>query len=103
MDECHRYASEKIHVVKALSLMKQKSCTFRTLALSATPGPSKDKIQAVITNLSISKLIYYDEEDEDVKPYLHSREIVVKEVSSITIKSEAHTINKMVNSIFIQV
>ena len=71
--------------------MMKAGVGVRIVALSATPGNNPEKIQEVLTNLCIAKLEVKDEEDADVKPYVHSRdvkEIVIKQTMRISMISD---------------
>lgn len=60
IDECHR-AVGNFSYSKIVRLMNKMDVGFRLIGLSATPGYEHDKIQEVISNLNISKVIYKDE------------------------------------------
>ena len=73
VDECHR-AVGQADIVKAIKDMRNsKKCKFRVLGLSATPGSSHEHVQEVIDALGISTLVFKDEEDKDVAPYVHNK------------------------------
>jgi ERCC4-related helicase len=79
VDECHR-ATGQADIVKAVKDMRNvKKCKFRVLGLSATPGSSHEQVQEVIDSLGISTLVFKDEMDKDVAPYVHNKrsEVVV--------------------------
>ena len=79
VDECHR-ATGQADIVKAVKDMRNvKECKFRVLGLSATPGSSHEQVQEVIDSLGISTLVFKDETDKDVAPYVHNKrsEVVV--------------------------
>ncbi len=79
VDECHR-ATGQADIVKAVKDMRNiKKCKFRVLGLSATPGSSHEQVQEVIDSLGISTLVFKDETDKDVAPYVHNKrsEVVV--------------------------
>ena len=81
VDECHR-ATGQADVVQAVKHMRnvQKS-KFRVLGLSATPGSSPEQVQEVINSLGINQVVFKDENDKDVAPYVHNKE------------SETHVVN----------
>jgi len=73
VDECHR-AVGQADIVKAVKDMRNsKQCKFRVLGLSATPGSSHEQVQEVIDSLGISTLVFKDESDKDVAPYVHNK------------------------------
>ncbi|KAL9646847.1 hypothetical protein ABK040_013707 [Willaertia magna] len=74
VDEAHK-ATKNYSFVTVTKLIGAKSDHFRVLALTATPGKDHSMIQQVITNLRISHMEVRDEDDKDVKPYIHEREI----------------------------
>ena len=79
VDECHR-ATGQADIVKAIKDMRNaKNCKFRLLGLSATPGSSHEQVQEVIDSLGISTLVFKDETDKDVAPYVHNKrsEVVI--------------------------
>lgn len=81
VDECHR-ATGQADVVQALKHMRQlKKSKFRVLGLSATPGSSQEQVQEVINSLGINTVVFKDETDRDVAPYVHKKE------------SETHVVN----------
>jgi len=49
---------------------------YRIVGLSATPGNCLEKIQEVIGSLRAFRLESKDENDPDVKKYIHSKEII---------------------------
>ena len=48
---------------------------FRVLALSATPGSDLRAVQRVLYNLNIARIEIRSEEDKDVVPYTHLKQI----------------------------
>ena len=56
--------------------MEKSNVGYRVMALSATPGNSLENIQQVIDNLCISKIEIRSEEDPDVRPYVHAKDII---------------------------
>lgn len=84
-DECHR-AVGGYSYTKIIELMNVLEVGFRVVGLSATPGSEIEKIQEVISNLNIKKIVYKDENDKDVKKYLHDKaikDVVIAESSII--------------------
>ena len=68
LDECHK-AKGKFAYVTALEKIAQSNQSFRVLALSASPGSTKQKIQETFTNCRISHLEYISDKDPRVAPY----------------------------------
>ncbi|GAX72692.1 hypothetical protein CEUSTIGMA_g148.t1 [Chlamydomonas eustigma] len=79
VDECHR-AVGNASMAKAVDFLRRGRARFRLLGLSATPGSSSDAIQDIIRTLMISSIEFRNEEDADVAPYCHSKEVEVVEV-----------------------
>ncbi|KAL4492035.1 hypothetical protein ABPG72_008456 [Tetrahymena utriculariae] len=74
-DEAHR-GTGKYAYVNIVSHFEALGYGYRILALSATPGNEFEQIQDVLKNLRISKLEIKDEEDPDIKQYIHSKQII---------------------------
>ncbi len=79
-DEAHRsvgnyayvYIAEKYHFQAKDPLI---------LGITASPGASSEKIEEVCHNLSISRVQVRTEDDPDVKPYVHYRDIEWRHIS----------------------
>ncbi|GJN28614.1 hypothetical protein PR202_gb16761 [Eleusine coracana subsp. coracana] len=65
---------------------------LRILALTATPGSKHADIQNVINSLCISELVYYDEEDSEVRKHINTRDV---EVKKIPFGSDATEVNNL--------
>ncbi|EFJ47926.1 hypothetical protein VOLCADRAFT_117719, partial [Volvox carteri f. nagariensis] len=79
VDECHR-ALGKAAPVTALQTLRSEQLRFRVVGLSATPGSSPESVQEVIRNLGISRVEFKSNEDPDVSPYCHKKQVDVMEV-----------------------
>ena len=79
IDEAH-HANGNYAYVNVVRLVAAYNSQFRVVGLSATPGSDVDKIQAVIYNLMISKIIYKDEDDIDISKYQHKTDIEIVKV-----------------------
>ncbi|GIL83863.1 hypothetical protein Vretifemale_12587, partial [Volvox reticuliferus] len=79
VDECHR-ALGKAAPVAALQTLRSEQLRIRVVGLSATPGSNADSVQEVIRNLGISRVEFRSEEDPDVSPYCHKKQVDVIEV-----------------------
>ncbi len=55
--------------------MSDVKCGFRIIGLSATPGHEPERVQAVIGNLNLVRIIYKDDKDPDVRRYLNEKTI----------------------------
>eukprot|EP00826_Nyctotherus_ovalis_P010427 TRINITY_DN12748_c0_g5_i1.p1 TRINITY_DN12748_c0_g5~~TRINITY_DN12748_c0_g5_i1.p1 ORF type:complete len:704 (+),score=175.44 TRINITY_DN12748_c0_g5_i1:47-2113(+) len=73
-DEAHRATGNYAYCIIVKELMEAKT-GYRIVALSATPGPNIQSIQQIIENLCIAKVEARSEEDVDVKPYTHCKNI----------------------------
>ncbi len=74
VDECHRAVGNYAYVFIA-----QHYCTTANnpllLAMTASPGGDQAKVQEVCCNLHIEAIETRVETDEDVRPYIHERDI----------------------------
>lgn len=90
LDEAHKSIG-KFAYTNIIKHFENSKAGIRIIALSATPGNNPLKIQEVLTNLCIARLEAKDEDDLDVKPYIHSkeiREVIVKQTNGISSVSE---------------
>ncbi|XP_021801166.1 DEAD-box ATP-dependent RNA helicase FANCM isoform X4 [Prunus avium] len=95
IDEAHRALGNYSYSVAVRELMAAQ-VQLRILALSATPGSKQQAVQQVIDNLYISTLEYRNEDDGDVKKYVHNREV---ELIQVAMGQEAVEIdNKLVEA-----
>lgn len=53
------------------------------LQLTCNPTAKQQTVQQIINNLSISSLEYRDENDADVRPYVHNREVELIKVCMV--------------------
>ena len=76
-DEAHRAVKEYSYTLisKKFYDNKDKDKIPILLALSASPGSSKEKIQQICSNLFIEQTIVKSEEDEDVLPYVFNTDV----------------------------
>lgn len=74
VDEAHRAVGDYDYVFLAKQY-SQKAENPRILALTASPGSEKEKINTVCKNLFIEKIEARGERDEDVSPYVQKKEI----------------------------
>lgn len=80
-DEAH-HARHKHAYSMITRMVAERNSQFRIVGLSATPGSNIESIQSVVYNLMISKIIYKDSNDPDIKQYQHNTDIEI-----ITVKS----------------
>ncbi|MDD1658889.1 MAG: DEAD/DEAH box helicase, partial [Methanomicrobiales archaeon] len=74
VDECHRAVGNYAYVFIARRYMETARAPL-ILAMTASPGGDREKVQEVCMNLSIAHVETRVESDEDVRPYVHEREI----------------------------
>ena len=73
-DESHKAVGNYDYVFIAKAIMK-KSDYPRILALTASPGSDKEKVDEIIKNLFIEEIEIRNNLDEDVKPYVQEVDI----------------------------
>jgi len=74
VDECHRAVGNYAYVFIAERYLKEAKKPL-ILAMTASPGGVREKIQKVCGHLAIGHVETRVETDEDVRPYVHEREI----------------------------
>jgi ATP-dependent DNA helicase MPH1 len=72
VDEAHRATGGYAYSV-AIRDMMAFNPHFRVLALTATPGSSRDAVQAVVDSMHISHIEIRDEQALDLRQYLHRK------------------------------
>lgn len=72
VDEAHR-AQKKYAYCGVIRAISRVHCHFRVLALSATPGSSKESVQDVVDNLRIAHVEVRTEDDTEVAKHTHTR------------------------------
>ena len=70
-DEAHRAMKEYAYTSIAKEYINQSSCPY-ILAMTASPGAERKRIQEVCNNLFIEHIEYRSEDDPDVKPYVNA-------------------------------
>ena len=73
-DEAHRAMKEYAYTSIAKEYIKQSSCPY-ILAMTASPGAERKRIQEVCNNLFIEHIEYRSEDDPDVKPYVNTIDV----------------------------
>jgi Fanconi anemia group M protein len=76
IDEAHR-ATGNYAYTQVVHELASRSDRFRVLALSATPGSDAKKVQSVLTHLQIAHIELRAEDDPEVLPYTHQRQMEV--------------------------
>lgn len=79
-DEAHR-ARKDYHYVEIAKRYRRSNPKGRILALTASPGSTKERIEEICRNLFVTKIESRTEEDPDVRPYLVPVMIEWKKVS----------------------
>jgi Fanconi anemia group M protein len=79
-DEAHR-ARKDYHYVEIAKRYRRSNPKGRILALTASPGSTKERIEEICRNLFITKIESRAEEDPDVRPYLVPVTVEWKKVS----------------------
>jgi ERCC4-related helicase len=69
-DEAHRAVKDYAYTLIAKYYVQQSSHPV-ILAMTASPGSDRDRIEEVCNNLSIEKIEYRNEDDVDVKQYIN--------------------------------
>lgn len=74
IDEAHRAVGD--YAYTSIARMYVQQARERTiLAMTASPGASREKIEEIKGNLFIDRVEVRDENDDDVKPYVHDTKI----------------------------
>src|SRR5918998_4763529 len=73
-DEAHRAMKEYAYTSIAKEYINQSSCPY-ILAMTASPGAERNRIQEVCNNLLIEHIEYRSEDDPDVKAYVNAIEV----------------------------
>lgn len=70
LDECHRGVGDYPYPFIA-ELYMRRAKNPRILGLTASPGATKEKIEAICRGMHMERVEIRTESDEDVKPYVH--------------------------------
>ena len=73
-DEAHRAMKKYAYTSIAKEYINQSSCPY-ILAMTASPGAERKRIQEVCNNLFIEHIEYKSEDDPDVKPYVNAIDV----------------------------
>ena len=74
VDECHRAVGNYAYVFLAQRYLATADKPL-LLAMTASPGGMQEKVQEVCGNLGIAHIETRTEDDPDVRPYVHERDI----------------------------
>lgn len=95
IDEAHR--SRMKYASTFLSEAYNKTArSKRILALTASPGNTKEKIEEICNNLNINAIEIRSLEDEDVKPYVQEKKI---EWINVDLPKEFNNIKNLINQL----
>ena len=92
-DEAHRGVGKYAYTFIAKKYMEQ-SIDPKILALTASPGKNKEKIEEVMQNLHLDHVEVRTDEDSDVKPYIQEVKTIWKDVE---LPEEMHEIIALLN------
>jgi Fanconi anemia group M protein len=73
-DECHRGTGDYAYSFIS-KVYKKHNEKGKVLGLSASPGSDKEKILEVCLNLNLNEVVFMNEKNAEVKPYLKKKEI----------------------------
>jgi ERCC4-related helicase len=76
-DEAHRAVKDYAYTSIAMDYVQQSSHPV-ILAMTASPGSEKRRMEEVCNNLYIEQIEYRNEEDGDVKPYINPIDVIWK-------------------------
>jgi len=79
LDECHRGVGNYAYVFLAQRYLESAASPL-ILAMTASPGGQREKVEEVCRNLGIERVESRTEQDRDVAPYIHERDIEVIDV-----------------------
>jgi len=96
IDECHRSRQHFANTIISQHYVK-KSNFPRILALTASPGSTKKKINEIKENLFIEAIEIRDEESKDVLPYIQKK--VVQHIE-VELPPKFKQIHKLVSTIY---
>src|SRR3989344_5720256 len=96
IDEAHR-SRENFANTKVASFYEKQSQYPRIIALTASPGGSREKINEICKNLFIEKVEIRDEHHEEVSEFVKKKDIKWVEVS---LPKEMKDIHKRIKSVY---
>jgi ERCC4-related helicase len=98
VDECHRAVGNYAYVFVARKYMETARSPL-ILAMTASPGGREEKVTEVCTNLSIDIIESRTDQDPDVSPYIHQREIEVIEIGlPVPLRQAVDELNQLLDS-----
>jgi Fanconi anemia group M protein len=98
VDEAHRSVKEYSYVAVAKVYMEQAQFP-RILALTASPGGTREKIKEICNNLFIEAVEIRSEQDLDVKPYVQEKKV---EWININLPNEFKEISSLIKKVYLE-
>ncbi|MBI2148523.1 DEAD/DEAH box helicase [Candidatus Woesearchaeota archaeon] len=96
IDEAHRSREKFANTIVAKEYIK-KSRHERILALTASPGSTKSKIEEICSNLNIEAIEIRSETDEDVISFVQNKEI---EYTNVELQPELKNLNNLIKEVY---
>ena len=97
VDECHRAVGNYAYVFLARRYHDTAAKPL-LLAMTASPGGSQEKVNEVCTNLGVSHVENRTENDPDVSPYVHEREIEIHQIElPAELKRAIHVVHTLID------
>ena len=97
VDECHRAVGTYAYVFLARRYHDTAAKPL-LLAMTASPGGSQEKVSEVCTNLGVAHVENRTENDPDVSPYVHEREVEIHQIElPAGLKSAIHAIHLLID------
>ena len=97
VDECHRAVGNYAYVFLARRYHDTAAKPL-LLAMTASPGGSQEKVSEVCANLGVSHVENRTENDPDVSPYVHEREIEIHQIELPTeLKRAIHVVHTLID------
>ncbi len=98
IDEAHRSVKEYSYVNVAKVYMQQSQFP-RVLALTASPGGTREKIREICNNLFIEAVEIRSEQDLDVRPYVQEKKI---EWINLDLPNEFKEISSLIKKVYLE-
>ncbi len=96
IDECHRSRENFANTIVTQHYIKEAK-NQRILALTASPGSTKERINEILKNLNLNTIEIRTESDFDVKPYVQEKQI---EWINVDLPDEFKEIINIINSVY---
>ncbi|MFZ1898082.1 DEAD/DEAH box helicase [Methanoregula sp.] len=97
VDECHRAVGNYAYVFLARRYHDTADKPL-ILAMTASPGSAEEKVQDVCANLGITQIENRTENDPDVRPYVHERDVEIHQIDlPRELKQAIHAIHTLID------